>query len=127
MMLAWNTLNDANDRIYLSLHTGELTATAGEWANANELSGSGYARLLVPLTAFAVYTGNDPVVRSTNTDLTFETNSGATDWVITHIAVWDTTNAAIQSVVTLPTPISVGPNEAPYIPEGWFALEVSST
>ena len=71
---------------------------------------------LVPLTAFAVYTGNDPVVRSTNTDLTFETNSGATDWVITHIAVWDTTNAAIQSVVTLPTPISVGPNEAPTRP-----------
>lgn len=126
MMLAWNTLNDANDRIYLSLHTGELTATDGEWANANELSGDGYARLLVPLTAFAVYSGNDPVTRSTNTDLTWDSNSGATTWVITHIAVWDTTNAAIQSVVTLPTPISVGPNEAPQIPEGWFALEVSS-
>ena len=53
MMLAWNTLNDANDRVYLSLHSGELTATDGEWSNANELSGGGYARLLVPLTAFA--------------------------------------------------------------------------
>ena len=126
MMLAWNTLNDANDRIYLSLHTGELTATDGEWANANELAGGGYARLLVPLTAFAVYTGNDPVTRSTNTDLTFASNSGATAWTVTHVAVWDTTNSAIQSVVTLPTPISVGPNEAPYIPAGWFALEVSS-
>lgn len=126
MMLAWNTLNDANDRVYLSLHSGELTATDGEWTNANELAGGGYARLLVPLTAFAVYTGNDPVVRSTNTDLTFASNSGATAWTVTHVAVWDTTNSAIQSVVTLPTPISVGPNEAPYIPAGWFALEVSS-
>ena len=126
MMLAWNTLNTADDRVYLSLHTGELTATDGEWANANELSGDGYARLLVPLTAFAVYTGNDPVTRSTNTDLNFETNNGASTWVVTHVAVWDTTNAAIQSVVTLPTPISIGPNQAPQIPAGWFALEVSS-
>ena len=125
-MFQASIISCATDRIYLSLHTGELTATDGEWTNANELSGDGYARLLVPLTSFAVYTGNDPVTRTTNIDLDFETNSGAGTWVITHVAVWDTTNAAIQCVVTLPTPISVGPNEAPQIPAGWFALEVSS-
>ena len=125
MAAEWATYGDP---LYLSLHSSEPEATTGEWAvGSTELAGTGYARVAVPLASFAAVTGNDPVTRSTTVDVDFEANSGLTDWVaITHIGLWNNAQDKILSVVTLPTPIVIGANEAPQIPAGWFALEVTS-
>lgn len=87
---------------YVSLHTADPGNTG-----ANEISGSGYARL-GPVTF--VNAGNNPTVSSNSAILTFAAATGA--WgTISHFGIWDALTAGNNrgsGALATPKPVNNG-------------------
>lgn len=126
MIAVWSS--EYGDPLKLALLTAEPSVADGVWDIAGvECTEADYARVDVALSAFDAATGNDPVYRATNVELTFPTNASGGDWAaVTHMALLDTAGADVLSVIALPEPIVVGDSESASVGSGNLQLVVES-
>ena len=89
--------------VYASLHTADPGGTG-----ANELSGTGYARVAI---TFGAASGG---TKSNSAEVTFGPNSGGSAWTaVTHMAIWDaSTGGNALSEIALGTSKTVAASDS---------------
>lgn len=124
-------LSEFGDPLRLALLTSEPTVYEDSTVSIDgvEHTGTGYARIDVPLSALEAISSGDPGTWGywTNTPLTFPNNSSGSDWdAVTHLAVFDSGDSTVLGIVELPNSLIVPDGSAAQIPTNYLQLVVDA-